>query len=170
MAKYELSDEAKASGLRIGRNENIRQEDRDAALGNEDSKLRAKMRAEKYDSPSIVDQYRNYGTHPEAKSFPVAAPRKLKEEPLEEPSEEPKSSGSKDRLGKMVEKLGGSRVGFTVPDISNRKGGIIKSNIRHTIRRVDCNPRCYQPTCSVPSANNLFSSCVHGCVSVKRGV
>jgi hypothetical protein len=122
MAKYELSDEAKASGLRIGRNENIRQEDRDAALGNEDSKLRAKMRAEKYDSPSVVDQYRNFSTNPEAKSFPVAAPRKIKEEPLSEP----KSSGSNERLGKMAERLGASRVGFTVPDISNRKGGVIK--------------------------------------------
>lgn len=129
MAKYELSDEAKASGLRIGRNENIRQEDRDAALGNEDSKLRAKMRAEKYNSPSVVDQYRNFSTNPEAKSFPVAAPRKLKEEPLPETSSRTASSGdtsSNERLGKMVERLGGSRVGFTVPDISNRKGGVIK--------------------------------------------
>jgi hypothetical protein len=123
--KFELSDEAKAAGLRIGRNENIRQEDRDAALGNEDSKLRAKMRSEKYNSPSIVDQYRNFETHPEAKAFPVAAPRKLKEEPLEEPSKEPNTS-SNDKLHNMVERLGGSRVGFTVPNLSNRKGGVIK--------------------------------------------
>jgi hypothetical protein len=124
MAKFELSEEAKAAGLSMGPNKNIRQEDRDAALGNEDSKMRSKMRSEKYNSPSVVDQYRDFETNPEAKAFPVASPRKLKEEPLDEAKQ--KSSGSNERLGKMVERLGGSRVGFTIPDISNRKGGIIK--------------------------------------------
>jgi hypothetical protein len=122
MDKFELSEEAKAAGLSIGPNKNIRQEDRDAALGNEDIKRRAKMRSEKYESPSVVDQYRNFGTHPEAKSFPVAEPRKLKGEDLTEL----KLAGSNERLGKMAERLGGSRVGFTIPDISNRKGGVIK--------------------------------------------
>lgn len=126
MAKYELSDEAKAAGLRIGRNENIREEDRNAVLGNADSKLRAKMKSEKYNSPSVVDQYRNFETNPEAKAFPVAASRKITEEPLNEPTLAASSSGSNARLGRMAEKLGGSRVGFTVPDISNRKGGVIK--------------------------------------------
>ena len=130
MAKYELSDEAKAVGLRIGRNENIREEDRNAVLGNADSKLRAKMKSEKYNSPSVVDQYRNFKTNPEAKAFPVAASRKITEEPLNEPtlaaSSSDSSSGSNARLGRMAEKLGGSRVGFTVPDISNRKGGSVK--------------------------------------------
>ena len=128
MAKYELSDEAKAVGLRIGRNENIREEDRNAVLGNADNKLRAKMKSEKYNSPSVVDQYRNFETNPEAKAFPVAASRKITEEPLNEPTlaASDSSSGSNARLGRMAEKLGGSRVGFTVPDISNRKGGSVK--------------------------------------------
>jgi len=126
MAKFELSDEAKAAGLSIGRNKNILQEDRDAALGNADSKLRSKMRSEKYNSPSVVDQYRNLDTNPEAKAFPIAAPRKIKEEPLDEQKLSGSNSDSKDRLGKMAERLGGSRVGFTVPDINNRKGGVIK--------------------------------------------
>lgn len=130
MAKFELSDEAKAAGLSIGSNKNILQEDRDAALGNADSKLRSKMRSEKYNSPSIVDQYRNFETNPEAKAFPVSAPRKIKEEPLNEPklsvSNSKSNSGSNERLGKMAERLGGSRVGFIPPDLSNRKGGIIK--------------------------------------------
>jgi len=63
--EFELSDEAKAAGLRIGRNENIRPEDREAAIKN---------------SASIVDQYRDFDKNPEAESFPVdlgqrAAPR-----------------------------------------------------------------------------------------------
>ena len=130
MAKFELSDEAKAAGLSIGRNQNILQKDRDAALGNEESKLRSKMMSEKYNSPSVVDQYRNIETNPEAKAFPVSAPRKIKEEPLKESkssaSNSASNSGSNERLGKMAERLGGSRVGFTVPDITNRKGGVIK--------------------------------------------
>jgi hypothetical protein len=127
--KFELDADALASGLRIGKNERISDADRNAALGNEDSKLRAKMQSEKYNSPSVVDQYRDFGTHPEAKAFPIAAQRQLDTvvEGMPETSEsKQKPSDSKDRLGKMVEKLGGSRVGFTVPDLSNRKGGIIK--------------------------------------------
>jgi hypothetical protein len=126
MAKFELSDEAKAAGLSLGRNQNILQKDRDAALGNEESKLRSKMMSEKYNSPSVVDQYRNLETNPEAKAFPVSTPRKIKEEPLNELKSSSSNSGSNERLGKMTERLGGSRVGFTVPDISNRKGGAIK--------------------------------------------
>jgi hypothetical protein len=130
MAKFELSDEAKAAGLSMGRNQNILQKDRDVALGNEESKLRSKMMSEKYNSPSVVDQYRNLETNPEAKAFPVSTPRKIKEEPLKESkssaSNSGSNSGSNERLGKMTERLGGSRVGFTVPDISNRKGGVIK--------------------------------------------
>jgi hypothetical protein len=133
MKKFELSPEALASGLRMGKNERISDEDRDAALGNEDSKLRAKMRSEKYDSPSVVDQYRDFETHPEAKAIPVTADRKLKEKDLPEIASSTSSSdagvedtSSNTRLGRMVDRLGGSRVGFTLPDISNRKGGIIK--------------------------------------------
>jgi hypothetical protein len=62
---FELSDEAKAAGLRIGRNERISDEDRATAIKN---------------SASIVDQYRDFDKNPEAESFPVdlgqrAAPR-----------------------------------------------------------------------------------------------
>jgi hypothetical protein len=58
--EFKLSDEALAAGLRIGRNENIREEDRRAAIKNTDS---------------IVDKYRDYDTHPEAEAIPVPAPR-----------------------------------------------------------------------------------------------
>ena len=129
MAKFELSDEAKAAGLKIGRNENILQADRDAALGNEDSKLRTKMKSEKYNSPSVVDKYRDYDKNPEAKAFPVAAPRQLDtfvENMPEENEAKPKETLPNSRLKNMVERLGGSRVGFIPPDISNRKGGVIK--------------------------------------------
>lgn len=49
------------AGLRAGRNERITDEDR----------MRARMNAEKYASPSIVDQYRDYSKNPEAEAIPV---------------------------------------------------------------------------------------------------
>jgi hypothetical protein len=49
MAKFELSEEAKAAGLSLGQNQNIREEDRQAAL----AQFRAQMSSE--DSPYIRD-------------------------------------------------------------------------------------------------------------------
>jgi predicted phage tail protein len=66
-----LTQEDVDAGLRGGQNERISSDDR----------LRAKMNAEKYNSPSIVDMYRDYSKNPEAKSFPVADREKIKEVP-----------------------------------------------------------------------------------------
>lgn len=49
------------AGLRAGRNERISDEDR----------MRARINAEKYASPSIVDQYRDYSKNPAAEAMPV---------------------------------------------------------------------------------------------------
>jgi hypothetical protein len=138
---FELSDEAKAAGLRIGPNERISDEDR----------AYAKVKNEKLDNTSIVDKYRNFSTHPEAKSFPVVNPQKTELKNLEDQITVKPSSLSKvtnnselsenERLGNMVKKLGGNRVGFIPPEVplnkpdknmqnllSNKKGGIIKKS------------------------------------------
>ena len=47
--------------------------------GGSDAAMRSRMASEKYDSPSVVDQYRDYSKNPEAKSFPVADRKKIKE-------------------------------------------------------------------------------------------
>jgi hypothetical protein len=49
--------------------------------GDSDAYVRSRMASEKYDSPSIVDMYRDYSKNPEAKSFPVADRKKIKEVP-----------------------------------------------------------------------------------------
>lgn len=137
---FELSEEAKAAGLSMGRNKNITDEDR----------AYAKVKTEKLDGSSIVDKYRNFNTHPEAKAFPVSNPRKTESSELEEKSKTsaPKSVARQtraaelsenERLGKLVEKLGGNRVGFIPPEaplnipdrnmselLANKKGGVIK--------------------------------------------
>ena len=138
--KFELSDEAKAAGLSLGSNERITDEDR----------AYAKIKTEKIDAPSIVDQYRNLNTHPEAKTFPVSNPSKTEIKDLEnqvttvKPSSETKVTKKyepteNERIGNMVKKLGGNRVGFIPPEAplnkpdrnmrelyGNKKGGVIK--------------------------------------------
>jgi hypothetical protein len=42
--------------------------------GGSDAAMKSRMASEKYDAPSIVDQYRDYNKNPEAKAFPVAEP------------------------------------------------------------------------------------------------
>jgi len=136
---FELSDEAKAAGLSIGSNERISDEDR----------AYAKVKNEKLDNTSIVDKYRNFSTHPEAKSFPVANPQKTESKNLDDqvtvkPSSLLKNTNNSElseneRLGNMVEKLGGNRIGFIPPEeplnkpdrnmrelYANKKGGVIK--------------------------------------------
>lgn len=94
-----------------------------------DKDMRARMAAEKYESPSIVDQYRNYRTHPEAKSFPVAPARELEVEEIV-PLESPRRRTSNDEIGDLVERLGRGRVGTIPPrtqePIGAKKGGHIK--------------------------------------------
>lgn len=47
--------------------------------GGSDAAMRSRMASEKYDSPSVVDQYRDFKKNPEAKTFPVADRKKIKE-------------------------------------------------------------------------------------------
>ena len=42
--------------------------------GDSDAAMRSRMTSEKYDSRSIIDQYRNLKKNPPAKAFPVADP------------------------------------------------------------------------------------------------
>jgi hypothetical protein len=135
---FELSDEAKAAGLSVGSNERISDEDR----------AYAKVKAEKLNDESIVDKYRNFKTHPEAKAFPVANPSKSESKDLEalpttgrfgSRTTEKSEPSENERLGNMVERLGNNRVGFIPPEaplnkpdknmqnlLANKKGGIIK--------------------------------------------
>jgi hypothetical protein len=137
---FDLSDEAKAAGLRMGPNERITDEDR----------AYAKFKNEKLDDTSIVDKYRNFNTHPEAKAFPVANPNKTESKNLEDqvttvkPSSNLRAARSSEpseneRISKMVDRLGGNRVGFIPPEaplnkpdrsmrelLANKKGGVIK--------------------------------------------
>ena len=98
--------------------------------GGSDADMRAKVKAEKADNTSIVDQYRDYSKNPESKAFPVADRTKLKETTPE--VEEPKRRTSNDAIGDLVKRLGSGRVGttpssFSKPDpIGAKKGGYVK--------------------------------------------
>jgi hypothetical protein len=85
------------------------------------------MASEKYDSPSIVDQYRDYSKNPEAKAFPVADRKKIKEMA---PESKPSKRTSNDAIGDLVKRLGSGRVGTTPSSFSEpiggRKGGMVK--------------------------------------------
>jgi len=93
-----------------------------------DAAMRAKMKAEKADNTSIVDQYRDYSKNPEAKAMPVKEPRAIKGEDLAEASE-PRSRTFNERIGSMLERLGGgNRVGMIPPryEPGAKKGGMVK--------------------------------------------
>ena len=96
--------------------------------GGSDAAMKSRMASEKYDSPSIVDQYRDYSKNPEAKAFPVADRNKLKEMAPE--AEEPKRKTSTERISDLVNRLGSGRVGTTpssfAEPIGGRKGGAVK--------------------------------------------
>ena len=97
--------------------------------GGNDAATRSRMASEKYDSPSIVDQYRDYNKNPEAKTFPVADRKKLKEMAPEAGDKLSKRT-SNDAIGDLVKKLGSGRVGTTpssfAEPIGGRKGGVVK--------------------------------------------
>jgi hypothetical protein len=117
------------------RDAGLTQEDVDLGMrgsvvkGNSDSAMRAKMKAEKEDNTSIVDQYRNYKTHPGAKAFPVKPSTKLAESSSKD-SDAPKRRTSNDAIGDLVKKLGSGRVGTIPPrfeePIGAKKGGYVK--------------------------------------------
>ena len=72
--------------------------------GGSDAAMRSRMASEKYDSPSIVDQYRDYSKNPEAKAFPVADRKKIKE----------------------IRRVGTTPSSFSDEIIGARKGGAVK--------------------------------------------
>jgi len=96
--------------------------------GGSDATMRKRMASEKYDSPSIVDQFRDYSKNPEAKAFPVADRKKIKETAPE--AEKPQRRTSNDAIGDLVKKLGSGRVGTTpssfAEPIGGKKGGYVK--------------------------------------------
>jgi hypothetical protein len=98
--------------------------------GGSDAAMRAKVKAEKADNTSIVDQFRDYSKNPEAKSFPVADRKKIKETAPE--AEKPQRRTSNDAIGDLVKRLGSGRVGTTPSSFSDdlytgaRKGGYVK--------------------------------------------
>jgi hypothetical protein len=116
------------------RDAGLTQEDVDLGLrgevikGGSDAAMRSRMASEKFDSPCIVDKYRDYSKNPEAKSFPVADRKKLKE--MEPEAEEPKRRTSNDAIGDLIKRLGSGRVGTTpssfAEPIGGRKGGMVK--------------------------------------------
>ena len=113
--------------------------------GGSDASMRSRMASEKYDSPSVVDQYRDFKKNPSAKTFPVADRSKIKETSPE--AEAPKESKrtSNDAIGDLVKKLGSGRVGTTpssfAEPIGARKGGAVKmakgGSVSSASRRAD---------------------------------
>jgi hypothetical protein len=97
--------------------------------GGSDAAMRSRMASEKYDSPSIVDQYRDFSKNPEAKAFPVADRKKIKESAPEAESK-PSKRTSNDAIGDLVKRLGSGRVGTTPSSFSEpiggKKGGYVK--------------------------------------------
>jgi hypothetical protein len=118
------------------RDAGLTQEDVDLGLrgevikGGSDAAMRSRMASEKYDSPSIVDKYRDYSKNPEAKSFSIADRKKIKETTSE--AEKPQRKTSNDAIGDLIKKLGSGRVGTTPSSFSDdlyaggRKGGAVK--------------------------------------------
>jgi hypothetical protein len=101
---------------------------RGSVIKGSDASMRKRMASEKYDSPSIVDQYRDFSKNPEAKAFPVADRKKIKETV---PERKPSKRTSNDAIGDLVKRLGSGRVGTTPSSFSDeiigaRKGGAVK--------------------------------------------
>ena len=107
----------------------LTQNDIDAGLTQADVDLGLRGKVIKGGSPSIVDQYRDFNKNPEAKAFPVADRKKIKESAPEAESK-PSKRTSNDAIGDLVKKLGSGRVGTTPSSFSEpiggRKGGAVK--------------------------------------------
>ena len=105
------------------------QDDIDAGLTQAEVDLGMRGKVIKGGSPSIVDQYRDFNKNPEAKAFPVADRKKIKESAPEAESK-PSKRASNDAIGDLVKKLGSGRVGTTpssfAEPIGGRKGGAVK--------------------------------------------
>jgi hypothetical protein len=84
--EFELSDEAKAAGLSIGRNENIRPEDRAAAI--EETTGPGSKNFKRLSDKEAADMMGREVNMPAAESIPVPAPRRLAGRALDEGSPE----------------------------------------------------------------------------------
>ena len=122
------------------RDAGLTQEDVDLGLrgevikGGSDAAMRSRMASEKYDSPSIVDQYRDLKKNPPAKAFPVADRKKIKESAPEiVPLETPRRT-SNDEIGDLIKRLGSGRVGTTpssfAEPIGAKRGGSVKKMVK----------------------------------------
>lgn len=122
------------------RDAGLTQEDVDLGLrgsvikGDSDAAMRSRMVSEKYDSPSIVDQYRDFKKNPPAKALPVADRKKIKEiEPEIVPLETPRRT-SNDEIGDLIKRLGSGRVGTTpssfAEPIGAKRGGSVKKMVK----------------------------------------
>jgi hypothetical protein len=100
----------------------LTQNDIDAGLTQADVDLGLRGKVIKGGSPSIVDQYRDFNKNPEAKAFPVADRKKIKESAPEAESK-PSKRTSNDAIGDLVKKLGSGRVGTTPSSFSEPIGG-----------------------------------------------
>jgi hypothetical protein len=84
--EFELSDEAKAAGLSIGRNENIRPEDRAAAI--EETTGPGSKNFKRLTDKEAADMMGREVNMPEAEAIPVPAPRRMTGRALDEGSPE----------------------------------------------------------------------------------
>ena len=80
--EFELSDEAKAAGLRIGRNENIRPEDRAAAI--EETTGPGSKGFKRLSDKEAADLMGREVNMPAAEAIPVPAPRRITPRALDE--------------------------------------------------------------------------------------
>jgi len=85
--EFELSDEAKAAGLSIGRNENIRPEDRAAAI--EETTGPGSKNFKRLSDKEAADLMGREVNMPEAEAIPVPAPRRMTGRALPAPEAEP---------------------------------------------------------------------------------
>ena len=85
--EFELSDEAKAAGLSIGRNENIRPEDRAAAI--EETTGPGSKNFKRLTDKEAADMMGREVNMPEAEAIPVPAPRRMTGRALPAPEAEP---------------------------------------------------------------------------------
>ena len=84
--EFELSDEARAAGLSIGRNENIRPEDRAAAI--EETTGPGSKGFKRLSDKEAADLMGREVNMPEAEAIPVPAPRRMTGRALDEGSPE----------------------------------------------------------------------------------
>ena len=108
MAEYKLSDEAIAAGLSFGQNQNIREEDRQAAL----AQFRAQMNSE--DSPYIRDIPQNQSV-----GLSDAQAAQLMGRPVNQPQMQQSRAGQSPQTSNASRRSGAFESGYPIPRIEN---------------------------------------------------